>query len=90
MQSADSRWERSGDLCGHVLRALSVGAQHEIDSRQQEAMARVAVEPAVEPELPRPLLIAQRRVRPHQRLDLDGRVCDVVVGQRIRERGQHR
>jgi len=40
--------------------------------------------------MPGPLLVGQCGVRPHQHLDFDGRMCDVVDRKRVGERGQHR
>jgi hypothetical protein len=38
-----------------------------------------AVELAGRADMPSPLLIGQARVRPHQHLDFDRSVCDVVI-----------
>jgi hypothetical protein len=43
---------------------------------QEHAVAGVAEELAVDPHVAQPPLIGQGRVRPHQRLDLDGGVTN--------------
>jgi hypothetical protein len=48
-------------------------------SDEQELMPSLAIELAGHPELPGPLLVVERRMRPHQHLDFDGGVGDVVV-----------
>jgi hypothetical protein len=56
---------------------------------QQQFVAGVALQLADEAYVLLHCSSGQGGVSPYQRLHLDGRVRDVVIGERIRERGEH-
>ena len=60
------------------------------DGDEQQLVAEPPVQPADRLHGHRPLLVVERRMRRGQRLDLDRGVADVLGGQRVAERLQHR
>jgi hypothetical protein len=72
---------------GQQLGDIGVGLKRR--GEDEQVVAVLAIELAVQLQMPRLLLVGERGVRPHQRLDLNGHVRDVVIGKRVGERGQH-
>ncbi|MDQ3678923.1 MAG: hypothetical protein M3401_19345 [Actinomycetota bacterium] len=56
---------------------------------EQQAVASLAVQRAHGGDMACPLLAGEGGVRPREHLDLDGAVRDVIVTERVNERGQH-